>query len=99
MLARASICSVTRMVPSSAAMALPTRPASIVAASTGPNSRTSDMLITAAQPRLHVHHAELAVTLHGQHHADERARQRDHRQAQDADLVEIRQHRSSRAAA
>ena len=47
MLARASICSVTRMVPSSAAMALPTRPASIVAASTGPSSRTSDMLITA----------------------------------------------------
>ena len=47
MVARASICSVTRMVPSSAAMALPTRPASIVAASTGPNSRTSDMLITA----------------------------------------------------
>ena len=35
------------MVPSSAAMALPTRPASIVAASTGPSSRTSDMLITA----------------------------------------------------
>ena len=28
-------------------MALPTRPASIVAASTGPSSRTSDMLITA----------------------------------------------------
>ena len=47
MLARASICSVTRIVPSSAAMALPTRPASIVAASTGPSSRTSDMLITA----------------------------------------------------
>ena len=47
MLASASICSVTRIVPNSAAMAPPTRPASIVAASTGPNSRTSDRLITA----------------------------------------------------
>ena len=47
MLLSASICSVTRIVPSSAAIALPTRPASIVAASTGPSSRTSDILITA----------------------------------------------------
>ena len=88
MLARASICSVTRMVPSSAAMALPTRPASIVAASTGPSSRTSDMLMIDAQPRFQMQHAELSVALHGQHHADERAGQRHHRQAQHADLVE-----------
>ncbi len=47
MLASASICSVTRIVPNSAAMALPTRPASIVAANTGPNSRTSETLMTA----------------------------------------------------
>ena len=46
MLASASICSVTRIVPNSAAMALPTRPANIVAASTGPNSRTSVRLMT-----------------------------------------------------
>ena len=45
--ASASICSVTRIVPSSAAIALPTRPASIVAASTGPSSRHIDMLISA----------------------------------------------------
>ena len=93
MLARASICSVTRMVPSSAAMALPTRPANIVAANTGPSSRTSDMLITAPSRDSKCKHAELAVTLHGQHHADKRARQGHHRQAEHADLVEIRQER------
>ncbi len=38
----ASICSVTRMVPSSAAMAAPTRPATIRPASTGPSSRVSE---------------------------------------------------------
>jgi hypothetical protein len=42
----ASTCSVTRIVPSSAAIALPTRPASMVAASTGPSSRTIVMLMT-----------------------------------------------------
>ena len=36
----------TRIVPSSAAIAEPTRPASIVAARTGPSSLTSEMLIT-----------------------------------------------------
>ena len=82
MLVRASICSVTRMVPNSAAMALPTRPASIVAASTGPSSRTSDMLITAPSLRFHVQVAKLHVALHDQHHADERAGQGHHRQAQ-----------------
>jgi hypothetical protein len=35
----ASICSVTRMVPSSAAMAAETRPATMSPASTGPSSR------------------------------------------------------------
>ena len=43
---RASICSVTRIVPSSAAIDEPTRPASIVAARTGPSSLTSEMLMT-----------------------------------------------------
>ena len=38
----ASIWSVTRMVPSSAAMAAPTRPATIRPASTGPSSRVMD---------------------------------------------------------
>ena len=41
--ASASSCSVTRIVASSAAIAEPTRPDSITAASTGPSSRTSDM--------------------------------------------------------
>ncbi len=46
----ASIWSVTRMVPISAAIAAPTRPATISPASTGPSSRTTDsttMLATA----------------------------------------------------
>ncbi len=38
----ASICSVTRMVPISAAIAAPTLPATMRAASTGPSSRVSD---------------------------------------------------------
>ena len=38
----ASICSVTRMVPISAAMAEEQRPATMSAASTGPSSRTID---------------------------------------------------------
>ena len=44
MLLSASICSVTHIVPNSAAMALP---ANMVAARTGPSSRTSVRLITA----------------------------------------------------
>ena len=90
MLARASICSVTRIVPSSAAIAQPTRPASIVAASTGPSSRTSEMLMTAPSRVSRSEVAELEVALHGQHHADERAGEGDDRQAEHADLVEIR---------
>ena len=39
---RASICSVTRMVPISAAMAAPMRPATIRPASTGASSRVID---------------------------------------------------------
>ena len=38
---RASICSVTRMVPISAAIAAPTRPATINPVNTGPNSVTN----------------------------------------------------------
>ena len=39
---RASICSVTRMVPISAAMAAPIRPATMRPASTGASSRVTD---------------------------------------------------------
>ena len=91
MLSRASICSVTRIVPSSAAMAQPTRPASIVAASTGPSSRTSVILITAPEPRFQSEIAERKIALDRKHHADERAGQGDDRQAEHADLIEIRQ--------
>ena len=42
----ASICSVTRMVPSSAAMALPTRPVTISAVRTGASSRVRDRATT-----------------------------------------------------
>ena len=42
----ASICSVTRMVPISAAMAAPTRPATIRPAITGPSSRVIDSTTT-----------------------------------------------------
>ena len=51
MLSSASICSVTRMVPSSAAIALPTRPLTISAVSTGASSRVSDR-VTMAPMRL-----------------------------------------------
>src|SRR5665213_279633 len=44
---RASSCSVTFMVPSSAVSAPPTRPASMTAASTGPIGVTTDRLMTA----------------------------------------------------
>ena len=43
----ASICSVTRIVPNSAAMALATRPATISPPSTGPSSRTTPITVTA----------------------------------------------------
>ena len=42
----ASICSVTRIVPSSAAMALPTRPVTMSAVRTGASSRVSDSATT-----------------------------------------------------
>jgi len=45
---RASIWSVTRMVPISAAMAAPTRPATISPARTGPSSRVTDSTTTLA---------------------------------------------------
>jgi hypothetical protein len=47
MVAIASICSVTRMFPSSAAMALPARAVTMMAANTGATSRESD---TATMP-------------------------------------------------
>ena len=42
----ASICSVTRMVPISAAIAAPIRPATIKPASTGPSSRVIETTTT-----------------------------------------------------
>ncbi len=52
----ASICSVTRMVPISAAIEAPIRPATIKAPSTGPSSRVSEITtivgIAASAPTL-----------------------------------------------
>ena len=45
MVSMASICSVTRMVPSSVAMALPERPTTNRAVSTGASSRASAMAV------------------------------------------------------
>ena len=45
---KASIWSVTRIVPISAAIAAPIRPATISPASTGPNSRVMDRTTTSA---------------------------------------------------
>ncbi len=42
----ASICSVTRIVPSSAAIALPTRPVTMRAVRTGASSRVSERATT-----------------------------------------------------
>ena len=83
----------TRIVPISAAIALPTRPASIVAASTGPSSRHIDMLISAPRRVSKPNCLNCVYDLHGQHHADERAGEGDHRQAQDANVVERRDKR------
>ncbi len=44
----ASICSVTRMVPISAAIAAPIRPATIKADKTGANSRVTEIKTTSA---------------------------------------------------
>ena len=46
MASSASICSVTRMVPSSAAMDEPTRPPTMSAVSTGPSSMMTERRIT-----------------------------------------------------
>lgn len=43
---KASICSVTFIVPSSAVMPAPIRPPTMSATSTGPSSRTSDLETT-----------------------------------------------------
>ena len=46
MASSASICSVTRMVPSSAAIDAPTRPPTMSAVSTGPSSMITERRIT-----------------------------------------------------
>ena len=48
-----------------------------------------------SQSRLQVHQAKLRVALHGQHHADEGAGQADHRKAQNANLIKVRQQRAT----
>ena len=74
MLRTASICSVTFIVPSSAVRAPPMRPASMTAASTGPSSFTTEILISTPQVLLQAHAGQLIVGLDRQRHSDERAR-------------------------
>ena len=48
-----------------------------------------------AQTAVQTDRVELCIALHGQHHADEGSRQRDHRQTEYADLIEVDQHRAA----
>ena len=82
----ASIWSVTRMVPISAAMAAPMRPATIRPASTGPSSRVIDSTTTIGDRALGGEAGEAGIGLQRQHHAGEDRGQRHHRQAEIADL-------------
>ena len=87
----ASICSVTRMVPISAAMAAPMRPATIRPASTGPSSRVIEMHDHVGDRRLGVEAREAGVALQRQHHAGEDRGQADDRQRVVADLDHLPQ--------
>ena len=57
--ARASICSVTRIVPISAAIAAPIRPETIRPARTGPSSRVTDSTTTVGDRRFGVETAKI----------------------------------------
>ena len=85
----ASICSVTRIEPSCAAMPEPTRPATISPASTGPSSRIIDAetrrpMYIVAPKRLQLH-----ARLERQHHAGEEAGEQHDAERLDADLVHL----------
>ena len=85
----ASICSVTRMEPSCAAMPEPTRPATISPASTGPSSRiieaeTSRPMYIVAPKAAHLH-----AGLQGEHHAGEEAGQQHDAERLHPDLVHL----------
>ena len=73
----ASICSVTRMVPISAAMAAPMRPATMRPASTGPSSRAIEITTTFGIA-LGVEAREAGIALQRQHHPGEDRGQPDH---------------------
>ena len=82
----ASIWSVTRMVPISAAIAAPMRPATISPASTGPSSRVIDSTTTLAIALSRREPGKAGVGLQRQHHAGEDRGQRHDGQAEIADL-------------
>ena len=74
------------MVPISAAMAAPTRPATMRPASTGPSSRVSDTTTTLGMAAFGGEAGEAGVALQRQHHAGEDGGQADHGQRVVADL-------------
>ena len=86
---RASICSVTRMVPISAAMAAPMRPATIRPASTGPSSRVSEMTDDVGDGGFGIEAGEAGIALQRQHHAGEDRGQPHHRQRVVADIDQL----------
>ena len=85
----ASICSVTRMVPISAAIAAPTRPATIRPASTGPELAGQRHHDDVGDGRFGGEAGEAGVALQRQHHAGEDRGQPDHRQRVVADLQHL----------
>ena len=85
----ASICSVTRMVPSSAAMAAPTRPATIRPASTGPSSRVSETTTMVGMALSAWKREKPVIALQRQHHAGEDGGQAHDRQGVVADVEHL----------
>ena len=86
---RASICSVARMVPSSAAMAEPVLPVTMNAESTGPNSRNRLRAVAEPSQLSALNLRQAVVALKSHHHAGKKTRKRDHRQRIHADGFDV----------
>ena len=77
------------MVPISAAIEAPTRPATIRPASTGPSSRVTDRTTMVGIALDGLEAGEAGVALQRQHHAGEDRGQADHRQRIEADVEHL----------
>ena len=95
MICRASICSVTRMVPNSAAMAEPARALTIRAVITGPISRARDRATMPAHQTFPAELSEAVVALQGQDHAGEEPGQDDDKEGFDPHKLHLFDHVSS----